>query len=496
MLRRFFCGLVTAAMIFSSHGAQAARMNLTLDEAIDLALKNNRLIEQSSEAREAAKWALSAVRRNSGLVLSWSSTLNHIGGRAYHSQRANHDFATYAARHGLTDSNGNKFNPNLYPSYDNEMYNNFSLRMNLYSGGRLENQRKAARYSLNAADMTLENSRQQVKYQTAAAYYQVLLRAEYVKVQQQAVELLEEHLRNVEIQYEVGTVAKSDMLATSVQLANVRQALNTAEGNYLTAISQLNNLMGVAVDTEIEIGDEVNFAPYTLTEEACLQYALEHRPDGVAAKYAVKQATAAKNSAKSGYRPNVSALAQGIFGGEGNFKADHYPERWAVGLELSWNIFDNGITSAQVEQAKAVERQAQSQALSQLETIQLEVHSAYIGLQIAERNIAVASEAVAKAEEEFAIAKIRYIEGVDTNLNVMNSQEKVVETRNNFYTALFNYNTSRAQLEKAMGVPVATDAERYVVAEQEGNSSARSLKFAQVTQSDTAETDKPFAEDK
>ena len=489
MFKEMIGGFAAAAILFSSSGVEAARVTLTLDDAIDLALRNNRQIEQSFEDREAARWALSEVRRNSGLTLIWSTSLSRIGGRFYNQRRENHYQIKYLAENDRNvDGQGNKINPKLYPSYTSEMTNTFALRMN----GRLENLREAARYRLNAADMSLEDTRQQVKYRTAAAYYQVLARAAYVKVQQEAVRLLEEHLRNVEIQYEVGVVAKSDMLATNVQLANVQKALNSAQGEYLTAVGQLNNLIGLAVGTEIEPSEPTDFSPYHLTEAECLEYALAHRPDGVAARYMVQRAAASTKAAKSGYRPTVSAVARGNFSGEGNFTADHVHESWAVGLEMQWNVFDNGITSAQVEQAKATERKAESQARQQLEAIELEVHSAYIALRTAEKNIATTSEAVAKAEEEFAIAQIRYIEGVDTNLNVMNAQEKVVETRNNFYSAVYDYNTSRAQLERAIGKPVMTDVEAYVDAERAGGSSKRSLEAARVTLRGDGEMEIPF----
>lgn len=492
MFKRIFCGILAAAIFLSVH-VEAAQVNLTLDEAIALALRNNRQIEQSAEAREVARWALSEVRRNSGLIFTWSAALNRIGGRFYNQRREQHYQIRYLADIGQNfDANGNKIDPKFYPSYMSEMNNTFSLRMNLYTGGRLENQRAAARYGLNVADMTLENSRQLVRYRTAVAYYQVLARAAYVRVQQEAVKLLEEHLHTVEIQYEVGVVAKSDMLATDVQLANVQKALNSAQGDYLTAVAQLNNLIGLTVDTEIIPSSVENFSHYPLTEAECLDYSFAHRPDGISAMYAVKQAEAAKDAAKAGYRPNVAAVAQGGFSGEGNFTADHTRENWSIGIQMSWNIFDGGITSAQVEQAKARERIAESQARQQLETIELEVHTAYIHMTTAERNIATTAEAVAKAEEEFAIAQIRYIEGVDTNLNVMNAQEKVVETRNNFYSALYDYNTSRAELEKAMGVPVMNDAERYVKAVRDGLSSNRSLGASLVMERDTSEVERPF----
>ncbi len=472
-MKKFLAAAAAAIVLFPNPTFAAEGMTLTLDEAIALALENNRLIEQSAEDREAARWNLSSVRRQSGPQLAWSSTLNRIGGRYYNSRRETHYSAKFVSRSEHVDMR-------YYPSYMRENYNNLTLSMPLYTGGRLENQREAARYNLNAADLSLENSRQTVKYRAAEAYYQVLQRASLVNVQEEAVNLLEEHLRFVTTQYEVGTVAKSDVLATNVQLANSQQNLNSAQGNYETAIAQLNNIIGLPVDTEVAAGDKINFVRYNLNENECMEYALAHRPDGIAAVYTVKQAHAQTAATKSNYRPTVNAVVQGYMSGENVFGANHNQEQWALGLNISWNIFDNGVTSANVHQAKAAELKAESQAQQQIETIQLEVHSAYIALKTAEKNIEVTASAVARAEEEFDIAQVRYVEGVDTNLNVMNAQEKVVETRSNYYAALYNYNTSRAQLEKAMGVPVTIDALLYAEAEQAGKSSPKSLEAAAV----------------
>ena len=467
-MKKFLAAMAAAVLLHANTTFAADGVALTLDDAISLALENNRLIEQSAEEREAARWNLSYARRRSGPTLSWSSSLNRIGGPYYNSNRENHYKYQYTP---VAD---------YFPSYKNENSNELSLSIPIYTGGQLENQRKGARYALNSADLTLENSRQTVKYQAAAAYFQVLQNASLVNVQQQAVELLQEHLRNVSIQYEVGTVAKADVLATSVQLANTQQSLNTAQGNYQTAVAQLNNILGLPVDTEIAASSEINFVRFSWTEAECLEYALAHRPDGIAASYAVKQAQAQTAAAKGGYQPSVRAVISGNEIGEGVFKSDHREQQWAAGFSLNWNIFDNGVTAAQVEESKAAERLAESRALQQLETIQLEIRTAYVNLKTAEKNIATTADAVAKAEEEFAIAQIRYVEGVDTNLNVMNAQEKVVETRNNYYAALYSFNTSRAQLEKAMGVPVLIDARIYADAEQRGSSSNKALEVAAV----------------
>lgn len=471
-------GVMLSAFFFAPALGFAETKSLSIEEAVELALKNNRLIEQSAEDREAAKWNLSAARRRSGPKLSWSSTANRIGGRAYHSSRERR-YQLYnitpEQREYYLRNYGSVPSAQDYPLYQSENSNSLNLSIPLYTGGQLENQRKAARYGLNSADLTLENSKQQVKWQTAQAYYRALQYRENIAVQQEAINLLNEHLRTVQIQYEVGTVAMSDVLATNVQLANSQQAYNTAQGNYENALAELNNIIGLPEDTDLTLIDEKDYETFTTSEADCLQYALEHRPDAMAAVYVVKQAEANVDSTKSGFRPTVSAVVQGSITGEGAFKADHSPEQWAAGIRLDWDIFDNHVTSAQVQQAKANQRKALSQARQQIEQVRLEIREAYTNLKIAEKNIAVTFSAVKQAEEQFLIAKVRYEEGVDTNLTVMDAQEKLTMARTNYYAALYSQDTSLAQLEKAMGIPIDIDAAVYVDAIEDGATEPQAL---------------------
>ena len=77
----FGIGVMLSAFFFMPEITSAETRSLSFEEAVQLALENNRLIEQREEDREAARWNLSAVRRSSGPRWSWSSTANRIGGR-------------------------------------------------------------------------------------------------------------------------------------------------------------------------------------------------------------------------------------------------------------------------------------------------------------------------------------------------------------------------------------------------------------------------------
>ena len=472
--KKFLTAGVALLTLMIPATSSAQTRTITFEEAVNLALENNRAIEQRTEDREVARWNLSAIRRSSGLKFSWSSSSSRIGGRYYHYNRSRR-YSLYQYSHEFLRERG--INISDYPLYQSENYNSLTLSMPLYTGGRLENQRKSARYALNSADLNLEDTRQQVKWQTAQAFYRALQYRDNIAIQQEAINLLNEHLRTVQIQYEVGTVAMSDVLATNVQLANNRQNLNRAQGNYENALAELNNIMGLPADTDIFISDEQNYMEgYGKTEAECLKYALEHRPDGISAMYAVKQAEASAESAKSGFRPDVSAVIQGSMTGEGAFKADHTNERWSAGIQLSWNIFDNNVTSAQVQEAKARVRRAESVARQQIEQIQLEIREAYTNLKVAEKNIKVTFDAVKQAEEQYLIAQVRYEEGVDTNLTVMDAQEKLTEARTNYFSAVYSYNTSKYQLEKAMGVPIGIDAAIYAEKIEDGVKETQALK--------------------
>jgi outer membrane protein TolC len=272
----------------------------------------------------------------------------------------------------------------------------------------------------------------------------------------------------------------SDVLATNVHLANSQQNFNSTQINFENAVSNLNNLIGLPVNTHLVIDEDLKYSSYENDENFCLEYALNHRPDGIAANFYLKSSEEAVKQAKSNSRPNISAVVSGSITGEGAFKADHIKERWSAGFQMDWNIFDNNVTSAGINHAKSLQKKAESQANQQIEIIRLEVHNAYTALRISEKNIQISSDAAKQAHDQFLIAKVRYEEGVDTNLNVMDAQEKLTQARTNYFSALYSYSTARAQLEKAMGVPIKIDASLYLQAVEDGKVANKALEFASV----------------
>ena len=348
----------------------ADTVDLGLEDSIQMAFENNRTLKQSLANVDSARWNLSSARRSQGPTLSWQGTANRVGGKYYRNA-----------------------------DYDNMYGNTLSAGYNLDTSGSLKHTRERAAYALNAADLTLENAKQTIKYQTTSAYYQVLEYRNLVEVQQEAVDVLQEHLNNVNAQFRVGTVAKSDVLSSEVQLANAQQSLVTVQNNYNLAIASLNNIIGLPTDTQLNIKDSLQYTPYDLNLDNCTVYALDNRPDGIAADYAVEQAKQAVEIAKAGHRPTLNASVVRSLTGDDPFDED-ITGQWTAGFTANWNLFDNGVTHASVEQAKASLRSSEESAAATKEDIQLNVRQQFLSLQAAEKNIQTTSKAVEQAEED------------------------------------------------------------------------------------------------
>ena len=450
--RKLAAVLVAGMMTFSTGVVDAAEvLNVTLDETIQRALENNRIIKESVADREQAFWSLSEARRQTNPTVSWQLTGQKMGGDYYRNY-----------------------------SYHRSFANTGSINMPIYQGGRLAAGRKSARYALSSADLALENTMQTVKLQSTIYYFNVLQYRNLINVYEEEVVTLQEHLRNVNAQFRVGTVAKVDVLESQVELANAMQNLVNIQNTYDVSVAELNNYIGLPADTIIRPQDTLSYIRYDATLGDCTSYALENRADAAMADYAVKRAESAKKSAKSGWYPSVSASVSKGLTNE-NLINHKLTDQWTAGISASWNIFDGGITRAQVNQADAALTRAKEEAAQTREQIQLEVQSAFLQLHAAEKNIGTTQAAVVLGEENYKIAQVRYAAGVGTNLDVMDASRKLTEARSNYFTALYNYNTARASLDRYMGVPVEIDVIRYVESEEEGKKAAESREDAALT---------------
>ena len=416
-----------AAMMTKAYKNQAQTnsqsVSITLPQSIALALQNNRTLHQSQWDYEAAIAQVGVATSGRNPVVTYNYSANHTGNEVNGVSKTGNDFS-----HQLC------------------------VGVSLFNRA-LDAQIEAAKYSRDGSGAALTEAAQTAKLTAATNYLSLIMSRNKVNVAEQTVRDYEEHLKNANLQYQVGIVSKSDVLATNTRLANAKTALVEAKNAANLAEAKFNNHVGLPVSTPIVTADnELSYAPYGISLESAKSYGVAHRGAIVQAAMAVKAAEENVGLADASDIPVVKANASRRMNGAhwaGNDSKD-----WSVGATLSWNVWDGGQSKANVSAAKAKLEKAKEAYAQTIDTVELQVQEAYLNLKAAEQKIKSTHAAVEAGQEDFRIKTLRYRSGVGTNVDVLDAETSLATARNNYVDALYNYNLSIATLEKAMGIPV------------------------------------------
>lgn len=433
--------LTAALSVLCSQSVFAATLELDLEETIQRALLTNPSVKIAEYNRKAAKADYSAAKGARGISIS----LSHSTGRnGYADNRLN----------PIYNNAGELIGTSYNKSIGNSHSNSITASLPIFTGGELQGQIGQAKANYRSMLSAEEQAYNEMKETATTGYFNMLNATNMKALRQESVDRLQAHLDNVIAQYNVGIVARADVLRSEVELANAQQNYITASNEYDVAEATLNNIIGTPLGTTLLLKDRLQYEPYENDMAYCLAYSEQHRPELKQAEYAIDSAEAALVVARSGHMPKVYANASNNWGGNGSDWPGDDDENWSVGVTASMNVFDSGVTwskihAAQENLAKAKESQRQIK-----DNVELEVRTDYLNLREAEKRITTTQVAVASAEEDYHIAVVRYQAGVGTNIDVMDAQEALTQAKTNYYQALYNYNTSKAALNTSMGVGV------------------------------------------
>lgn len=413
-LKRKTIALAAGFMLLNNSLLFADPLELTLNDSIAIALKDNPSVSIAQTDKERSEWGIKEAKSGKLPTLSLGSSYNYSETQA-----------------GSNDS-----------------WNN-SLRMNwqLYNGGRTDEQINQAKEGALSADLGVQKTRQQVKLDATTAYFTVLQAQNLVKVNEETVKNLQTHLAIVQEKFKVGVVAKSDLLRSEVELANAEQNKIKAENSYQVAVASLLNIIDRTEESEVVLKDDFSFEKYPDSLADSLAFAEKSRPDIAQAEANIRVAQSGISIAEAGKLPTLSLSASKGW----NDSALPDNDDWSAGVSASWNIFDAHLTKSKIKQAETSLVKAKEQAHQLRDSAALEVRQAYLNMAEAEKRIDTAGIAVDKAQEDMMIAQEKYRAGVGTNLDVIDAQLALTQAQTNRIQALYDFNVSKAKLEKAIG---------------------------------------------
>jgi outer membrane protein TolC len=419
MKKRYRQGLLVLAGLMLWNQSIGSCQDLSLTQAIELAEQQNTGLKITQKGENLAAAAL----RQSRGAKSFSVTAASDYSRA---QKSGSDLSA-----GLSSK--------------------VTVDLPVYSGGKLEAAVRRDEIGVKAADLTTKRAQENLKLSVITAYYDVLEAQKNQKVDQESVDNYQAHLTNVSQLYSAGSKARVDVLRSSVELSNARQTLIKAQNDYEIKVAILRNLLNLERDTALNLTDDFVYQPFPDTMPVCLDHALQQRKDLQVDVYTLEQKKQALKIAKAGSLPTVGlSLGTGL---DNQYSPQNdNSHSFTVGVNLSWNLFDSGVTRGQTDAAIAQRDAAKLTLDKAREDIDLAVRQDYYNMREAEKRFTSTSDAVNQAKEDYMIARERYRAGEGMMLDIIDAQLALSTAELNAISAQYDYARNKAALENAIGI--------------------------------------------
>jgi outer membrane protein TolC len=402
--------------------AQAPTTTLTLDEALRRAAEAN-LDLRASQAR--------VTQAKAGVWKAWSYYLPQVtaGGTWTH----NRDEAkiplpvAYAVRTrtGLPGTPDNPNDPANMPGAASPYFvgiqsQEVTLQQHDQLAGQIQVTQaifaptlwfaiQAAYQGEGVAVKNVEQARRDVLFGVAQAYYGVTSLKKLVTVSEELLGIAERQERDAKVRLEVGTIPKVGHLRAQIDRARAEQDLVRARNAYESARIALAQLLDR--DTAFEVAEPAE-PPLPPQLSGLEDTALKERPDLQAARYGEGLAYAQRRSTAAQYLPSLGAFYRYQIANVSGFTGRD--DSWALGLSLTWTLFDGGLreatlreASARIVEAEATRRSAETRAVA-------EVKQALLDLESARANAVKSREQAKLAQENQRLVDVSYKAGAAT----------------------------------------------------------------------------------
>jgi len=410
---------------------------LTLDEAIALALRQNPFFLATQEKElQARSQVRSAVSR-------FLPSLNAQGTNTLDEKLFVLEFPSL-----VPGQPPQRISIDFTKNYQTALA--FSLP--LFAGGRLVAGYKQANYNLQASRESVRLSEQETIFNVKSSFYGYLLAREFSAVADEALALAEKFRDNVQNLYEVGMASKFDLLRSEVQVANLKPQAIRARNSVEVAALGLKTILGIALETSVEIRGELVAPPLDAVSEAIVEEAQAQRPELRQLDYQRRIAGEMLKIARGSMMPTIGiGGAYNLWSDSLSFRKGSWQNYYAINLSITLPIFNGFEARAQVGQSKAVIRELDWTRKGLSDAIALEVRQAVLNRNQARETLLSQGRNVEQAREAVRIAELNYAEGLATNLDVSTAQVALSQARTNYSQALYDCVISQAQLEKAVG---------------------------------------------
>lgn len=421
-------------------GGVTKSVELNMADCLELALINNPKIKSAYAKSEIAKYQKWETLSGYTPRLDWSTSVNH--------QKPDLSM--------IKNMNASAF--------DKYTLGAIGIKQLVWDFGYTQNQYTIDKINYEKAKTDIDTTVNEVVCEVKDAYYNLLYAFDKKKVAKETLENFEKTYNQAMAFWEVGTKTKVDVLFAQTNMEQARADLIAANNDADIAYSRLNNAMGLPFVDPYTIDTSLRYEPVNITMKEAVIIANDSRPDLKGSMLNVDMANQAVKLSWKTFLPSLEFQANYGKGG-----VDSWTDRnwYNYGGFLTFPTVNPVLLRNQIKEAKAAYEQVQYDAKAQINDIYYEIQSVYTALKDAKARIPVAKTAMEKANENYELTSGRYRVGYGDAIELKDAQVALSEAKLNYYQTIYDYNSARANLEKAIGQTLKPEKSELIDGSQE-----------------------------
>ncbi len=421
---------------------QKGNQPITLDQAVDLAQRNNTQLQISLLQLQRAKASLREAQAALFPTLDLSTSIT----RSQSAQSQLTSEIRAEQERGLP--------PELRTESSDEPGTSFNgqaqLIYNIFTSGRRSANIGAAEEQVRLQEFDSMRQAEEIRLTVATNYYDLQEADENVRIAQSSVRNAEVTLRDAQALERAGVGTQFDVLRAQVTLANAQQDLSGALSQQRIRRSQLASTLNVPDALTVSAADPVRLAGlWNLPLENTIVLAYQNRPE-------LQQQLAQRNISEQQRRLALAELGPQISLVASYNLLDQFDDSvsvtdgYSVGLQATLNLFDGGAARARADQQRANIRIAETQFNDTRNQIRFQVEQAYSELRSNLDQVQTANIALEQARESLRLARLRFQAGVGTQTDVIAAENDLTRAEGNSVSAILSYNRALATLQRSV----------------------------------------------
>ena len=306
-----------------------------------------------------------------------------------------------------------------------------------------------ARADLNATRAISQQTENEVALKVHQLYYRVLIAQLHRNATQAKIKATQTLQSERVQQVKYGSTLDEELVESRAQSLQAKQELLTTELQLSDLTLQLDDAIGLPLTTELALDPAVPGVQSTCEREECIKTALKSHPEIAAAREEVRKATAAVQLSKADYVPDFSAFARYSYQDNVPFLARNFG---TFGVNFEYDIFDGGRRRAATRESNAALAEAKENLERVTDDVQLRVQIAYNKLRRTREMVSVSEELVTLRTENSRVTAQQLQEGAALSSQADNAVAQQLDAQTQLLQSQLDYIQASDEMTLAMGL--------------------------------------------